>query len=72
MSHTSPHLRLLAVAAAAALTLAACGSEEDDSTGGGGDDASADLSLISDGTLTVCSDIPYAPFEFEDPDAESG
>lgn len=72
MSHTSPHLRLLAVAAAAALTLAACGSEEDDSTGGGGDDASADLSLISDGKLTVCSDIPYAPFEFEDPDAESG
>lgn len=71
MSHTSPHLRLLAVAAAAALTLAACGSEEGDSTGGG-DDASADLSLISDGTLTVCSDIPYAPFEFEDPDAESG
>ena len=72
MSHTSPHLRLLAVAAAAALTLSACGSEEDDSTGGGGDDASADLSLISDGKLTVCSDIPYAPFEFEDPDAESG
>ena len=72
MSHTSPHLRLLAVAAAAALTLAACGSEEDDSTGGGGDDASADLSLISDGKLTVCSDIPYAPFEFEDPDADSG
>ena len=71
MSHTSPHLRLLAVAAAAALTLAACGSEEDDSTGGG-DDASADLSLISDGKLTVCSDIPYAPFEFEDPDADSG
>ena len=71
MSHTSPHLRLLAVAAAAALTLAACGSEEGDSTGGG-DDASADLSLISDGTLTVCSDIPYAPFEFEDPDADTG
>lgn len=71
MSHTSPHLRLLAVAAAAALTLAACGSEEGDSTGGG-DDASADLSLISDGKLTVCSDIPYAPFEFEDPDADSG
>lgn len=71
MSHTSPHLRLLAVAAAATLTLTACGSEQDDSTGGG-DDASADLSLISDGKLTVCSDIPYAPFEFEDPDADSG
>jgi polar amino acid transport system substrate-binding protein len=26
----------------------------------------ASLGLISDGTLTVCSDIPYSPFEFED------
>lgn len=30
----------------------------------GGDDESA--------TLTVCSDIPYPPFEFEDPDSELG
>ncbi|WP_374929748.1 ABC transporter substrate-binding protein [Kytococcus sedentarius] len=75
MSHNFPHLRLLAVAAAAALTLSACGSEEDNSSGGGGgggDDASADLSLISDGKLTVCSDIPYEPFEYEDESAESG
>lgn len=25
-----------------------------------------ELDLVSDGTLTVCSDIPYSPFEFED------
>lgn len=28
--------------------------------------AAADLNLVSDGTLTVCSDIPYSPFEFEE------
>lgn len=35
---------------------------------GGGDDAPAaagDLPTIVDGVLTVCSEIPYAPFEFE-------
>jgi polar amino acid transport system substrate-binding protein len=26
----------------------------------------ASLGLVSEGTLTVCSDIPYSPFEFED------
>jgi polar amino acid transport system substrate-binding protein len=26
----------------------------------------AELDLVADGTLTVCSDIPYSPFEFED------
>lgn len=26
----------------------------------------ADATLVTDGTLTICSDIPYAPFEFED------
>jgi polar amino acid transport system substrate-binding protein len=30
----------------------------------------ADATLITDGTLTVCSDIPYAPFEFEDDNGE--
>ena len=41
----------------------------------GGDDAEADagaLSLTTAGTLTVCTDAPYPPMEFEDPDAESG
>lgn len=26
----------------------------------------ADATLVADGTLTICSDIPYAPFEFEE------
>ena len=59
-------LRAAAAVAAIALTAAACG-------GGDGDDAAAgDLTLVTDGTLTVCSEVPYAPFEFEDPDAPSG
>ena len=68
----------------ATLLLAACGGDDDDTTTEGeeteaeeteaaGEDAAAeDLNLINEGTLTVCSDIPYAPFEFEDPDAETG
>ncbi len=43
---------------ALALLAAACG-------GGGGD-------LITEGTLTVCSEIPYEPFEFEDPAGPAG
>lgn len=30
----------------------------------------ADATLITDATLTICSDIPYAPFEFEDDNGE--
>lgn len=75
----------IAAGLAATLLLTACGDDDggetttteeeaaDDETEG--DEAgadTADLALISEGTLTVCSDIPYAPFEFEDPDAPSG
>jgi polar amino acid transport system substrate-binding protein len=41
-----------------ALIVAACGGDGD-----------ADLGLIRSGTLTVCTDAPYEPFEFQD---ESG
>ena len=47
-------LSLLVLVLALALVAAACSS---------GDDAA----LVSDGTLTVCSEVPYEPFEFEDP-----
>ena len=47
--------RLVALSAALALVLAACG-------GNGG---SGDLGLITDDVLTVCTDSPYAPMEFE-------
>lgn len=53
------------LAAAALVTVSACGGG-DDSGNGGGD---GDLSLVSEGSLTVCSDIPYEPFEME---AEGG
>ncbi len=47
--------RLVAISAALALVLAACGDD-----GGTGD-----LGLISDDVLTVCTDSPYPPMEFE-------
>lgn len=42
---------------------------DDTSTTAGGSETTintGDLGLVADGTLTVCSDIPYSPFEFED------
>ena len=66
------NIRSLYAATAAAglvLTLAACGS--DDSNGSGDGDASG-LDLVTDGTLTVCSDVPYAPFEDFDESSPSG
>lgn len=62
-----PRRGLLAAFAAAALLLTACGDDNGDVSPAGDD-----LGLISPGTLTVCTDAPYAPFEFEDPDAPSG
>ena len=66
-------LRLLALLPALALVFAACGDDDDEptNTGAGGDAPAADeLDLVADGTLTVCSDIPYEPFEFEGEDGE--
>ena len=59
------------VAAALALFATACGGDEvaepdSDVTEG------ADLNLITEGTLTVCTDAPYLDFEYEDPQAPSG
>lgn len=48
-------IRLVAMAAALSLVLVACGDE-----GGSGD-----LGLITDDVLTVCTDSPYPPMEFE-------
>ncbi|UPO75941.1 basic amino acid ABC transporter substrate-binding protein [Arthrobacter sp. Helios] len=51
---------VLAAAALSALVLSACGGGSDDSASDSG------LNLVSEGTLTVCSDIPYPPFEYEE------
>jgi polar amino acid transport system substrate-binding protein len=66
--------RVAAAVAALALALTACGDDDATTdTDADGEDVSADeLDLISAGTLTVCSDLPYPPFEFEDSSAPSG
>lgn len=48
--------RLVAISAALALVLAACG----------GDGGSGEFDLITEDVLTVCTDSPYAPMEFEE------
>lgn len=58
--------RNLAVSAAAlavaALSLSACGGGDSDAASSGSD--SSDVKLLKSGQFTVCSDIPYEPFEF--------
>ncbi|MGH8828900.1 MAG: transporter substrate-binding domain-containing protein [Jiangellaceae bacterium] len=60
----------VAAAVASALLLSACGGDDGDgdTTAAGGDE----FGLVEAGTLTVCSDIPYPPFEVEDSSAPSG
>src|SRR5699024_1021595 len=61
-SRTFMRARVLAgIFAASALVLTGCGGSDD----GGGDGGSSEFSLVSSGSLTVCSDVPYEPFEME-------
>ena len=60
----------LALVAAATLALAGCAGGTDDS--GSGESAGDEYGLVTPGTLTVCSDVPYPPFEVEDSSTESG
>lgn len=71
---------VLPLLAVAALLLGACGDDEssDDTTtteaDGGSSDASVSLdgvTLVTDGQLTVCSDMPYEPFEFQNESGET-
>lgn len=65
---TTRHVfKALAATAALGLALTACGSSDDDNKS-----ADSGLDLVKAGTLTVCSDVPYAPFEDFDETAESG
>lgn len=49
-------IQFLVLISAFGLIAAACG---------GGDGDAGEYGLVSEGTLTVCSEIPYQPFEFE-------
>ena len=73
MNFRTQKIAMTAVAAVAALSLAACGGSTT-ATDSPTDSTSTapDLGLISSGTLTVCSDVPYAPFEDFDSSAPSG
>jgi polar amino acid transport system substrate-binding protein len=66
--------RAIAVVAALALAATACGGDDGDTTDGDAttDEAAADLDLVTDGTLTVCTEAPYEPFEYEDPEHPTG
>jgi len=56
-----------------AAVLAGCGDGGDSNEGTpAGDGPGAGLDLVSDGTLTACTNAPYPPFEFEDAEAPSG
>jgi polar amino acid transport system substrate-binding protein len=63
---------LMAAAAIAAATLAFAGCATNDADPGAEQAAGSEFDLVTDGTLTVCSDIPYAPFEFEGGDNGTG
>lgn len=54
----------VALALAAGLTLAGCGSS--------GGESKAGVPLVQSGQLTVCSDVPYAPFEDFDTSSSVG
>ncbi|WP_460797000.1 transporter substrate-binding domain-containing protein [Microbacterium sp. GXF0217] len=60
----------VALATASVFFLAGCAGGSD--PGAEAPESGADYGLVSDGTLTVCSDIPYAPFEFEGGDNGTG
>lgn len=55
--------KLLAAVLTLSVFAAACGGDS-------GSDS--DLDLVSSGTLTVCTDVPFPPMEFEDASAEGG
>lgn len=66
----STTMRFLAVLCAALLAFTACGEDEEPTSSGGngdnGGNGSQEFTLVEEGHLTVGSDIPYAPFEFEE------
>ncbi|WP_454051666.1 transporter substrate-binding domain-containing protein [Cellulomonas sp. Marseille-Q8402] len=56
-------LAVLPAAVAATLLLAACGGGDDAASGDGSEGG---VELVSSGSLTVCTNPPYEPFEYEE------
>lgn len=74
-STTRPWWQGVALASAVALTLSACGDNGGDEDAADAEsDVDADVSVdaevetLNEGTLQVCSDVPYPPFEYYDAD----
>ncbi|MGB4136920.1 MAG: basic amino acid ABC transporter substrate-binding protein [Microbacterium sp.] len=61
-----------ALAATAALVLVGCAGNPGGDPGTPSSGTGDEYGLVSAGTLTVCSDIPYPPFEYEDSSSASG
>ncbi|MGH9177548.1 MAG: transporter substrate-binding domain-containing protein [Acidimicrobiales bacterium] len=66
---------LLVLVATLALVTGACGDDDEDDAGGEPSSTTAaggtpvtgtDLQTVQSGKLTACTDVPYAPFEFEE------
>ena len=73
---TTRLMRILAGSAALTLglTMSACGDEGETDTGSSGDsgDDTSSVQTLEEGTLKVCSDIPYAPFDIMDGETFTG
>ena len=57
------HLAVLPAAVAASLLLAACGGGDDAASGDGSEGG---VELVTAGSLTLCTNPPYEPFEYEE------
>ncbi|WP_246836154.1 ABC transporter substrate-binding protein [Nesterenkonia sp. NBAIMH1] len=74
----TPWMKAAAFAGIAALTLTACGDDgEDDAEEAEAESdvdfditVDAEVTTLQEGTLQVCSDVPYPPFEYYDEDGE--
>ncbi len=70
MSKNRRLLTLVGLLLALMVTVAACGEDEEPDLDTGGDDGQQDtggeFTTIKEGVLTVGSDIPYPPFEFQE------
>ena len=71
---TTRLFRTLAGGAALALglSLTACGSDDGDTDTGSGSGDTGAVQTLEEGTLKVCSDIPYAPFDVMDGETFTG